>query len=223
MKSENIQQIQRALPRSAWENITIKENNEKLVPIETSNKIKLGLDNYEASFLIRESVHKLLKEATQHLPENLMFVIIEGYRSMEKQELLYNEALNYLRKENPHLTDSEIETHVNLAIAKPHPLSNHNCGGAIDITLADTSGKLIDMGSELPHNNPFDITMRKKFPMHSEYITEEQANSRKLLREIMEKVGFVWYPAEWWHFCYGDRMWAVYTEQKECFYGSAME
>lgn len=35
----------------------------------------------------------------------------------------------------------------------------------------------------------------------------------------MKKEDFVWYPGEWWHYCFGDRMWAVYSNQIECFYG----
>ncbi|MCC6520971.1 hypothetical protein IT403_03270 [Candidatus Nomurabacteria bacterium] len=35
----------------------------------------------------------------------------------------------------------------------------------------------------------------------------------------MTSVGFVYYPGEWWHYCYGDRMWAVYSRRKECVYG----
>ena len=35
----------------------------------------------------------------------------------------------------------------------------------------------------------------------------------------MENAGFKNYPNEWWHFCYGDRMWAAYSKRKDCFYG----
>lgn len=35
----------------------------------------------------------------------------------------------------------------------------------------------------------------------------------------MEKAGFQNYPFEWWHYCYGDRMWAAYSGKKTCFYG----
>ena len=35
----------------------------------------------------------------------------------------------------------------------------------------------------------------------------------------MKKLDFVNFPAEWWHYCYGDRMWAAYKGKKECFYG----
>ncbi|HAE24988.1 MAG TPA: hypothetical protein DCG33_06580 [Prevotellaceae bacterium] len=34
----------------------------------------------------------------------------------------------------------------------------------------------------------------------------------------MQCAGFANYPAEWWHFCYGDKMWAAYNNKKTAFY-----
>ena len=34
----------------------------------------------------------------------------------------------------------------------------------------------------------------------------------------MKNAGFANYPLEWWHFSYGDRLWAAYTNQKEAVY-----
>lgn len=34
----------------------------------------------------------------------------------------------------------------------------------------------------------------------------------------MTEEGFVNYPAEWWHFSYGDKMWAAYSYKKYAFY-----
>lgn len=59
----------------------------------------------------------------------------------------------------------------------------------------------------------------KKIQMFSDKITNEQKQNRKTLQDAMETENFVWYPGEWWHYCWGDRMWAVYTNQTECYYG----
>lgn len=96
----------------------------------------------------------------------------------------------------------------------PLPLANHNCGGAVDVTLVDENSNLIDMGT-LPQA----MIEKDKVEMFSKLITPEQAENRRILREAMEQVGFVWYPGEWWHYCYGDRMWAVYSGKADCFYG----
>jgi D-alanyl-D-alanine dipeptidase len=63
----------------------------------------------------------------------------------------------------------------------------------------------------------------EKVHMHSDLITEEQKVNRTLLREAMTKAGFAYYPLEWWHYCWGDRMWAVYSNQTKCFYGPVKE
>lgn len=36
----------------------------------------------------------------------------------------------------------------------------------------------------------------------------------------MKKEGFVNYPGEWWHFSYGDQLWAAYKNKKYAIYGS---
>ena len=33
-------------------------------------------------------------------------------------------------------------------------------------------------------------------------------NRRSLLFSVMEQAGFVQHPNEWWHFSYGDQLWA---------------
>ena len=35
----------------------------------------------------------------------------------------------------------------------------------------------------------------------------------------MQDAGFVNYPAEWWHYCYGDKMWAAYSHEKYAIFG----
>jgi D-alanyl-D-alanine dipeptidase len=61
-----------------------------------------------------------------------------------------------------------------------------------------------------------------KFPMFAKGLTEEQIANRKILRTAMEKAGFTYYPGEWWHYCYGDQMWAAYMRKKYAVYGTAV-
>ncbi len=39
----------------------------------------------------------------------------------------------------------------------------------------------------------------------------------------MKKQGFVNYPAEWWHWSYGDKMWAAYGKHPYAFFGKIEE
>jgi D-alanyl-D-alanine dipeptidase len=98
-------------------------------------------------------------------------------------------------------------------------LANHNCGGAVDVQLVYMdSGECVDMGTPPKYGHGYALTQ-----MLSDKITEAQKNNRTILREAMAKAGFVWYPGEWWHYCYGDRMWAVYSGRQESFYGPVQD
>lgn len=80
-------------------------------------------------------------------------------------------------------------------VAKPAKGSNHNRGAAIDLSLADENGNLLDMGGA------FD-----EFSEVSHYsyagISAEAKKNRKVLRTIMLRAGFSAYESEWWHFDY---------------------
>ena len=43
--------------------------------------------------------------------------------------------------------------------------------------------------------------------------------NRMLLKNVLENAGFKNYPQEWWHYSYGDKMWAAYSFKKKAFYG----
>ena len=72
--------------------------------------------------------------------------------------------------------------------------SSHSRGSTIDLTLFDTrTGKDIDMGGE------FDL-FGERSHFDYPYLTGEQQENRKLLKDTMEKHGFRPLPEEWWHF-----------------------
>ena len=214
------QQIKIVLPRSAWDNITITENGEQLVSVEQTDRLKLNLikKDYTPSFFVRESIKEKIIKISNSLPHGINLVLIEGYRSTASQKYEWDRVYNDLKDSFPNLSDDEINKKVGLLVAKPLPLANHHCGGAIDVTLCSNDGTLFDMGtgyiSEIKN-----MEEKQYIPMFADRLTQEQQSNRTLLREAMEKEGFVWYPGEWWHYCYGDRMWAVYTNKKESFYG----
>ncbi|MFA7216639.1 MAG: M15 family metallopeptidase [Candidatus Paceibacterota bacterium] len=57
----------------------------------------------------------------------------------------------------------------------------------------------------------------------SSKITNDQMSNRKVLLDVMKKNGFVNYPGEWWHYSFGDRMWAAYLRKKVCHYGPVQQ
>lgn len=220
------QKIIKVLRRSAWDVVSIKETGEPLVELKETKKLKLGGIHkvYEPLFLIRKSVAEKLYAVSNNLPDGVVMVVIEGYRTMQHQQESWDRSFQKLREDHKDWSDEDIEKQVRLVVAKPHPLANHHCGGAVDVTLMYENGELFDMGSPYPSEG-LSMEIRKKFPMfpnsllHRE-ITKSQEANRTVLRTAMEAEDFVWYPGEWWHFCYGDRMWAVYSGRTECMYGT---
>lgn len=85
-------------------------------------------------------------------------------------------------------------------VADPEKGSMHNYGAAVDVSIADEQGNLLDMGT------PFDHFAELSQPRHEDrflkagLLTEEQAGNRTLLRDVMEGAGFQAIPDEWWHF-----------------------
>lgn len=90
--------------------------------------------------------------------------------------------------------------------------SSHQYGGATDVTIINPQGERLDMGTTL---TDFGV----KVHTENNLITDEQRKNRKVLYDAMTKAGFVNYPLEWWHYSYGDRMWAAYSRRSVCFYG----
>lgn len=213
-------QIEKTLPRSDWQKVTICENDEPLVEVKETSRIKINVirKNYKALYFVRKTVAEKLLKVSLSLPDEINLVLVEGHRSIESQQKDWDFSFQKIKKDNPNLTNEQIEQKVGLFVAKPSPLANHHCGGAVDVTLAYSDGTLLDMGT--PYlDKDIDVSFYCKFKMFSNEITDEQKANRKILRDAMESEDFVWYPNEWWHYCYGDRMWAVYSNQTECFYG----
>ena len=85
-------------------------------------------------------------------------------------------------------------------VAAPSHGSLHNFGAAVDLTLSDTDGNELDMGS--PFDN-FDSIAQPRYEMdlyERGRLTQEQLQNRWLLRNTMKQAGFIGILLEWWHF-----------------------
>jgi len=78
-------------------------------------------------------------------------------------------------------------------VADPNKGSIHNRGGAVDITLVDSNGKELNMGTSFDH---FGIEASHNYSN----LSVEIINNRKLLKEIMLKNNFKSFDSEWWHY-----------------------
>lgn len=78
--------------------------------------------------------------------------------------------------------------------------SAHNYGAAVDVTLADSNGKPLDMGCSFDFFGPLAYPYMEEHFVKTGALTPKQAENRRLLRLVMKKAGFSSIPTEWWHF-----------------------
>ena len=213
-----IGQIKTYVPDSKYSKVIIEENFEPMVEVLGNDKLIIDEKDYYEYRWVRKTVYERLLEASSRLPKGIVMKLIEGYRPIWLQQKYWNSACDFYEKKYTSWTRDEVEVKANEYVARPTRLANHHCGGAIDVELFRESGEPIDMGPNHISVGGFDCS--EKLPMFSEFISEEQADNRSILREVMECCEFVWYTHEWWHYCLHDRMWAVHLGKDKCFYGS---
>lgn len=196
--------IREILPSYFIRKVEIRDSGEKLVFVNESERV-------------RKTVSDKIKKAEKFLPEGYSFFVAEGYRSPKRQQDMWDAEFDDVKKQNPNLDNDEIERLTSLRIARPGTNSGaHQTGGAIDITIIDENGQKLNMGTEI-------VEFNKKTNMNSNLLTEEEKDNRLMLAKALSQVGFNNYPAEWWHWSYGDKMWAAYKKQPFAIYGPVEE
>ena len=83
-------------------------------------------------------------------------------------------------------------------VADPRKGSGHNRGIAVDCTVIDLkTGKELNMGTDFDN---FSDTAHHSFTN----LPNPVLQNRKMLKELMEKSGFVAFATEWWHYYLAD-------------------
>lgn len=78
-------------------------------------------------------------------------------------------------------------------VADPHVGSTHTRGIAVDLTLADAAGGLLDMGTG------FDDMTPQSFHADTSIAPAAQRHRLQLLG-LMTVAGWAYHPQEWWHY-----------------------
>ncbi|MCS3917463.1 D-alanyl-D-alanine dipeptidase [Caldanaerobacter subterraneus subsp. tengcongensis MB4] len=242
MSDKNFKEIPISTPIEKWNweevrKIPIRENNEKLVPLSLyperiivrSEYFLQGIKGALPECYVRESVYEKLLEAADLLPPGYKFVIFDTWRPIQVQQSLFDTLKEQFRKQYPSESEEEITkrtlTFVALPSTDPTRPSPHNTGGAVDLTIADDKGRLLNMGTEYD-----DPTEKARTTYFEELLKEgkelskeerEALENRRLLFNIMTSVGFTNYLDEWWHYDYGNQNWAWVSKKEYALYGRA--
>ena len=140
-----------------------------------------------------EAVTALAKSISIAQLAGLSLVVYDAYRPQQAQAILWNAC-------------PDPQYVVDVAIG-----SNHSRGTAIDVTLMDDRGHLLDMGAG------FDEMHDRSHAWHPSVPPAAQRN-RLLLNAIMFGGGFVGINSEWWHFELPDAArYPLLDDQIECY------
>jgi D-alanyl-D-alanine dipeptidase len=115
----------------------------------------------------------------------------------DEQEPIYQEVFKLFARPNP----------------DPSAPPPHSTGGAVDLTIVDEKGQPLDMGSEIDALPP--CALPHHYYGKSDPVSVKIQANRDLLRTVMISAGFERLPREWWHFSYGDQMWALLQSIKD--------
>ena len=193
--------------------VPVAECGEGLTSVPVSTCDHSTVRNTSGSkFWCRESVAAKLVAANRLLPDEFDLVVIEGHRPVSVQQRYWDEYSERIRQRSPSLSTIEVEAETAKFVAPASPSPPHSTGGAVDVVLHNESGEELDMGS--PVNRPCpEMATAASVPLKAR-------KNRDLLVQAMTSAGFVNYDFEWWHFSYGDRMWAYKTCVSTAIYDS---
>jgi D-alanyl-D-alanine dipeptidase len=214
-----------------WKNIPIEECGENLVQLNNLDPnlvmvdpqyYKRGIQHSTQIMCAREGVAKKLLIAGSQLPKGLKLLILDAWRPLEVQQALFDDYVTNLEKTLTEPREKLIEiaqTYVSLPssdISKPSP---HFTGGAVDLTLCDTQGKQLDMGTAFDFFGPEAGTRYYE----GQGLDSTASLNRRVLYNSMVAAGFSAYDEEWWHFDFGNQFDTVRTSKQFAIYGCPNE
>jgi D-alanyl-D-alanine dipeptidase len=181
--------------------------------------------------LLRQSVAEKLARVNQHAGDaGLELFLFDAWRPRAVQAFFHDVWMpRELQRRNPGLAGTALTEEVERYWAAPTSDENspapHATGGAVDLTLRWKDGDALWMGSlfddvtALAHRDRFENLDSGNFSFSDQ---EARAN-RRLLHGLMAEEAFAGHPDEWWHYSWGDQMWAALTGAPHAHYGAALE
>jgi len=178
---------------------------------------------------LRKSVaEKLSRVNTRAGAAGLELFLFDAWRPRAVQAYFHDVWMpRELQRRDPGLKGAALTAEVERYWAAPSESSDspapHATGSAVDLTLrwkdseALWMGSLFDDVTALAHRDRFENLEAGNFSFSDQ---EARAN-RRLLHWLMSEEGFAGHPDEWWHFSWGDQMWAALTGAPAAHYGLA--
>lgn len=141
------------------------------------------------AYLQKEVAEKLINASNDLIAimPNYRIVILDAARPLSIQKKMWDEAQIPQEQKEKYL-------------ANPVYGSLHNYGAAVDVTLADTLGNFLDMGTNFDSFENMAYPLFEQDLIKSGKLSPIQVNNRLILRSVMKLAGFSSISTEWWHF-----------------------
>jgi zinc D-Ala-D-Ala dipeptidase len=128
--------------------------------------------------------HTFLKQKNPQL----RLLVYDGGRPRSVQQVLWDTLKQY--------PPDEREKYV----SNPQKGSIHNYGSAVDLTISDAKGRALDMGTAYDFFGELAYPTKEAYFLKKGKLSKQHLANRKLLREVMQKAGYMPIDFEWWHF-----------------------
>lgn len=156
----------------------------------TNNFLKTDLyEDLNKAYLQSEVALKIVK-ASEILflkDSSLRLVIWDAARSVAVQQRMWDMCEVPLERRHWYVTP-------------PATRSLHNFGAAVDVTLMNSQGEYLDMGTDFDFFGEEAYTSNEQNLVNRGLITKKACENRQLLRAVMRETGFSPIKYEWWHY-----------------------
>lgn len=150
-------------------------------------------DNLTEAYLHPDAAYALIEaqKALKRLHPSYSLIIYDAARPMSVQKKMWNVVKGtskYKYVSNPNRGGGL-----------------HNYGLAVDISIQDSLGQPLPMGTKVDHLGMEAHITDEIGLVHNGKMSETERQNRLLLRKVMKEAGFRALPSEWWHFNFCSR------------------
>lgn len=166
----------------------------KLMYTQTDNFTgEVLYDNLTEAYLHPDAAYALIEaqKALKKLHPSYSLIIYDAARPMSVQKKMWNVVKGtskYKYVSNPNRGGGL-----------------HNYGLAVDISIQDSLGQPLPMGTKVDHLGVEAHITDEPGLVHNGKMSETERQNRILLRKVMKEAGFRALPSEWWHFNFCSR------------------
>jgi len=179
-------------------------------------------------FLRRSVAEKLAGINARLAPLGVELYLFDAWRPQAIQRFFHDVWFpDWLKARTPGLAGAalveEVEKYWAAPTAGVNSPSPHSTGAAVDLTLVfrETRQPLY-MGGIFDDLTPTAWTDGYEHTTSASMSDEEARANRRLLYWAMTEAGFASNPTEWWHYSWGDQLWARLTGQPAAHYGACV-